>query len=94
MMALLSSGQERLFYSFNIEDHTPANHVLHSIDRCLNVKDLRHYLVEFIARPGLHLMTASFLPKPNLVSATKPMPTQSLEDSPHMIKSQDTDLRR
>ncbi len=65
MMALLSSGQERLFYSFNIEDHTPANHVLHSIDRCLNVKDLRHYLVEFIARPGLHLMTASFLPKPN-----------------------------
>ncbi|QHF03180.1 hypothetical protein N015_12480 [Pseudomonas asturiensis] len=35
IMGQLSSGHERLFYSFNIEDHTPANHLLRSIDRCL-----------------------------------------------------------
>jgi len=43
MMGQLSSGQERLFYSFNIEDHIPANHLLRSIDRCL-LNNLRHYL--------------------------------------------------
>ncbi|MEK1836710.1 MAG: hypothetical protein AAAB23_15465, partial [Pseudomonas sp.] len=35
MMGQLSSGQERLFYSFHLEDHIPANHLLRSIDRCL-----------------------------------------------------------
>ena len=33
MMGQLSSGQERLFYSFNLEDHIPANHLLRSIDQ-------------------------------------------------------------
>ncbi len=44
MMGQLSNGQERLFYSFNIEDHIPANHLLRNIDRCLDLSDLRHYL--------------------------------------------------
>ena len=35
MMGQLSSGQERLFYSFHLKDHIPANHLLRSIDRCL-----------------------------------------------------------
>ena len=47
MMGQLSSGQERLFYSFNPEDHIPANHLLRSIDRCLDLSDLRHYLADF-----------------------------------------------
>ncbi|TWI44736.1 hypothetical protein IQ22_04685 [Pseudomonas duriflava] len=56
MMGQLSSGQERLFYSFNIEDHIPANHLLRSIDRCLDLSDLRHYLADFyspIGRPSI-----------------------------------------
>lgn len=56
MMGQLSSGQERLFYSFNLEDHIPANHLLRSIDRCLDLSDLRHYLADFyspIGRPSI-----------------------------------------
>jgi hypothetical protein len=56
MMGQLSNGQERLFYSFNIEDHIPANHLLRSIDRCLDLSDLRHYLADFyspIGRPSI-----------------------------------------
>lgn len=51
MMGQLS-GQERLFYSFNIEDHIPPNHLLRNIDRCLDLSDLRHYLADFTARLG------------------------------------------
>jgi len=39
MMGQLSSGQERLFYSFNLEDHIPANHLLRGIDRCLDLSE-------------------------------------------------------
>ncbi len=56
MMGQLSSGQERLFYSFNLEDHIPANHLLRSIDRCLDLSDLLHYLADFyspIGRPSI-----------------------------------------
>jgi Transposase and inactivated derivatives len=52
MMGQLSSGQERLFYSFNLEDHVPANHRLRSIDRCLDLSDLRHYLADFYSPIG------------------------------------------
>lgn len=58
-MGQLSNGQERLVYSFNIEDHIPANHLLRSIDRCLDLSDLRHYLADFyspIGRPSIELM--------------------------------------
>lgn len=56
MMGQLSSGQDRLFYSFNLEGHIPANHLLRSIDRCLDLSDLRHYLADFyspIGRPSI-----------------------------------------
>ncbi|XXE47139.1 polysaccharide lyase family 7 protein [Pseudomonas sp. R3-56] len=49
-------AQERLFYSFNLEDHIPANHLLRSIDQCLDLSDLRHYLADFyspIGRPSI-----------------------------------------
>jgi transposase len=55
-MRQLSSGQERLFYSFNLEDHIPANHLLRSIDHCLDLIDLRQYLADFyspIWRPSI-----------------------------------------
>ena len=43
-------------YSFNLEDHIPATHLLRSIDRCLNLSDQRHYLTDFyspIGRPSI-----------------------------------------
>ena len=48
MMGQLPSGEERMFYSFNIEDHIPTNPLLRSIDRCLDLTDLRHYLAVFL----------------------------------------------
>jgi len=56
MMGQLSSEQDRLFYSFNLEDHIPTNHLLRSIDRCLDLSDLRHDLADFyspIGRPSI-----------------------------------------
>ncbi|MGE6663650.1 hypothetical protein ACQKEK_23410, partial [Pseudomonas sp. NPDC077408] len=41
MMGQLPGGQQRLFYSFNLEDHVPAQHLLRSIDQCLDLSDLR-----------------------------------------------------
>lgn len=32
MMGQLPGGQHQLFYSFNLEDHVPAPHLLRSID--------------------------------------------------------------
>jgi hypothetical protein len=31
MMGSQMSGQERLFYSFNLDDHIPANHLLRGL---------------------------------------------------------------
>lgn len=56
MMGQLSSGQERLFYSFNLEDHVPRSHLLRGIDRCLDLSDLRQYLKDFyspVGRPSI-----------------------------------------
>jgi transposase len=39
-----------------LKDHIPANHRLRSIDRCLDLNDLRHYLADFyspIGRPSI-----------------------------------------
>ena len=56
MMGQLPGGQQRLFYSFNLEDHVPAQHLLRSIDQCLDLSDLRAYLADFyspIGRPSI-----------------------------------------
>ncbi|HAJ85862.1 MAG TPA: IS5/IS1182 family transposase, partial [Pseudomonas sp.] len=47
MMGQLPGGQQRLFYSFNLEDHVPAQHLLRSIDQSLDLSDLRAYLADF-----------------------------------------------
>jgi len=56
MMGQLPGGQHQLFYSFNLEDHVPAQHLLRSIDQCLDLSDLRSYLADFyspIGRPSV-----------------------------------------
>lgn len=55
-MGQLPGGQQRLFYSFNLEDHVPIQHLLRSIDQCLDLSDLRVYLADFyspIGRPSI-----------------------------------------
>lgn len=47
MMGQNSGDQNRLFYSFNLEDHVPANHPLRGIDQFLDLADLRAYLAPF-----------------------------------------------
>ncbi len=47
MMGRQTVGQDKLFYAFNLEDHIPANHLLHGIDRFLDLGDLHCHLTEF-----------------------------------------------
>jgi transposase len=41
-----------LFYSFNLEDHVPANHLLRGINQFLDLTDLRAYLAPFYSHTG------------------------------------------
>jgi transposase len=52
MMGSQRSGQARLFYSFNLEDHVPANHLLRGIDRFLDLDSLREHLGPFYSHTG------------------------------------------
>ena len=52
MMGQQSGGQERLFYSFNLEDHVPADHLLRGIDQCLDLSELRQHLTEYYSHTG------------------------------------------
>ena len=44
MMGERTVMQEALFYSFSIEDHVPADHLLRSIDRFVDLGGLREHL--------------------------------------------------
>lgn len=52
MMGQQAGGQERLFYSFNLEDHVPANHLLRGIDQCLDLSELRQHLTDYYSHTG------------------------------------------
>ena len=52
MMGQISGNQNRLFYSFNLEDHVPASHFLRSIERFFDLTDLRAYLAPFYSHTG------------------------------------------
>lgn len=52
MMGSQTSSQERLFYSFNLEDHIPPNHLLRGIDRFLDLDSLREHLAPFYSHTG------------------------------------------
>ena len=52
MMGHLPSGQDHLFYSFNLESIVPENHLLRGIDRCLDLADLRDHLAEYYSHTG------------------------------------------
>ena len=44
--------QEALFYSFSIENHVPADHMLRSIDRFVDLDDIRKHLRPFYSETG------------------------------------------
>ena len=44
MMGLQSADQRRLFYDFCLEDHIPADHLLHQIDGLLDLGEVREKL--------------------------------------------------
>ncbi|CAH2901593.1 MAG: hypothetical protein PCALPYG88_5346 [uncultured Paraburkholderia sp.] len=46
-MGRLDSGQDKLFYSFNLDHHVPQSHLLRGIDRFLDLRDLRQHLAPF-----------------------------------------------
>src|SRR5579863_2008148 len=52
MMGQSGSNQSRLFYSFNLDDHVPSDHLLCGIDRFLDLKDLRRHLAPFYSHTG------------------------------------------
>lgn len=52
MMGCNSGGNNKLFYSFNLEDHVPQNHLLRGIDHYLDLSELRQYLAEFYSHTG------------------------------------------
>src|SRR5574338_625925 len=56
MMGRQAGGQERLFYSFNLESVVPENHLLCGINRCLDLRELREHLADYyspIGRPSV-----------------------------------------
>jgi transposase len=52
MMGRSGGAQEQLFYSFNLDDHVPADHLLRGIDRFLDLAELRRHLVPFYSHTG------------------------------------------
>src|SRR5712671_3956935 len=52
MMGHRGGTQDRLFYSFNLDDHVPRSHLLHGIDRFLDLSELRKHLASFYSHTG------------------------------------------
>jgi hypothetical protein len=52
MMGEQRDNQQRLFYSFNLDEHVPAHHPLRGINQFLDLSDLRSYLAPFYSHTG------------------------------------------
>jgi transposase len=52
MMGFQTDSQERLFYSFKLEDHVHRNPLLRGIDRYFERGDLRQHLSSFCSHTG------------------------------------------
>jgi transposase len=44
--------QDQLFYAFNLKDHVPHDHLLRSVDRFLDLGELRQHLAAFYSHTG------------------------------------------
>lgn len=52
MMGERTVAQEALFYSFSLERHVPASHMLRSIDRFVDLSGIREHLKPFYSDTG------------------------------------------
>jgi len=52
MMGKRTVMQEGLFYGFNLERHVPADHMLRSVDRFVDLSDIRTHLAPFYSSTG------------------------------------------
>ena len=52
MMGPLQVAQGALFYEFSLEDHVPPEHLLRSIDRFVDLTDLRRRLAPYYSATG------------------------------------------
>src|SRR5436190_23340784 len=52
MMGERRVGQEALFYGFSLESHVPREHLLRSIDRFVDLSDIREHLRPFYSETG------------------------------------------
>ena len=52
MMGQQGGGQDKLFYSFNLDDQVPRNHLLRGIDRFFDLGELRGQLAPFYSHTG------------------------------------------
>ena len=52
MMGERMVAQEALFYSFNLDRHVPADHLLRSIDRFVDLSAIREHLRPFYSETG------------------------------------------
>jgi transposase len=52
MMGQQGGQQDQLFYSFSLESHVPADHLLRGIDRCLDLSELRQQLSPYYSHTG------------------------------------------
>ena len=52
MMGQHGGNQDRLFYSFNLDEHVPADHLLRGIIQFLDLGDLRRHLAPFYSHTG------------------------------------------
>lgn len=52
MMGPRQVAQGSLFYEFSIEDHVPPGHLLRSIDRFVDLGDMRRNLAPFYSSTG------------------------------------------
>jgi transposase len=52
MMGQQGGGQDRLFYSFNLDEHVPRDHRLRSVNQFLDLSDLRQHLAGHYSNTG------------------------------------------
>ena len=52
MMGSNDKPQDEFFYSFNLDDVVPQDHLLRSIDRFLDLSDLREHLAPYYSHTG------------------------------------------
>ena len=52
MMGERTVMQEALFYGFSLEQHVPVDHMLRSIDRFVNLSEVRKHLEPFYSSTG------------------------------------------